>query len=563
MSGERTRILVIDDDAELARIVGAALEAEGYECIVASSARVGLELAHSRHPHLILLDVGMPDMGGRQVCRELQFGHSKDIPVVLLGTRQELHDAIAVRGAVASGRITKPLRPEHLTRLVRDLLRDALVFYDDITLLPTPAQVQAEVQRRFVQNAHLGMLYVTLEGIGALEQTQGFEVVDDVFRTVARRLIGARGSLLREDDLISVATMGNGFLILLSPSRDNGTLTEDHVFAVKRRLEQQLVEGLEEELESALFAKLGLFVGHARLTQSPKVRFRRALLEAVDSAVASLDRERDEAQHRLRQEFDRVLEGQEISCVFQPILRLDGYEVIGYELLARGPEHTELHAPEVLFEVARQQGRVADLDRVCRMTAARHGCELPARYLRFINTEPISLFFHARSHEYIREFIAGTPEALRSKTVIEITENAIIEDFEHMREVLRRIRGEGFLIAIDDAGAGYSGLQKMVEVESDFIKLDMSLTRTIEESVVRQRLVGTLRDFCQDAQIRLVAEGIETYAQLDVLRALGVGHGQGFLFAFPGSPYPLREIIPPLEGRSYLPPSGTGVHSVG
>ncbi len=136
---------------------------------------------------------------------------------------------------------------------------------------------------------------------------------------------------------------------------------------------------------------------------------------------------------------------------------------------------------------------------------------------------------------------------MRAQTVIEITENAVIDDFAHMREVVRRLRGSGFRIAIDDAGAGYAGLQTMVEIEPDFIKLDMSLTRGVESSIVKQKLVGTLRDFCRQAFITLVAEGIETRAQLDALVALGIDYGQGFLFAHPGSPHPSITVCPPVD----------------
>ena len=141
---------------------------------------------------------------------------------------------------------------------------------------------------------------------------------------------------------------------------------------------------------------------------------------------------------------------------------------------------------------------------------------------------------------------------------LEVTENAIIEDFEHMRDVVGLLRAEGFLVAIDDAGAGYSGLQTMVELEADFIKLDMSLTRGIEDSMVKRRLVKTLRDFCEGADIQLIAEGIETRPQLDVLRELGVGCGQGFLFAHPESVLLLQATVLPADERPPVAPSGPG-----
>jgi EAL domain-containing protein (putative c-di-GMP-specific phosphodiesterase class I) len=275
------------------------------------------------------------------------------------------------------------------------------------------------------------------------------------------------------------------------------------------------------------------------------VRFRRALLEAIERATHGIQQERSEVQHRLSAEFERVISGAQITCVYQPIISLCDYSVIGYELLARGPLQSELHRPDALFEVARAENRVPELDRLCRMTAARGSATLPAEYLRFINMEPIDLFSRSRGDTSVQEFIDATPEELRGQTVMEITENSVIDDFVHMRHVVDRLRERGFRIAIDDAGAGYAGLQTMVEIEPDFIKLDMSLTRNLELSKVKQKLVGTLRDFCQEAGIALLAEGIETQAQLDALLALGIPYGQGFLFARPGSPYPLRKSILP------------------
>ncbi len=545
MGEERITILVIDDDPELTLTVGANLEAAGYRVLTANGGERGLELAYTKHPHLVLLDVMMPGMDGYQVCRELQFGYTKDIPVIFLTARTELANMMEANRSGASAYITKPFRTEHLLQTVRDVLRDASVFYDEITGLPTLARVQVEVQRTLLDHAQLGVLYVTLDGVHALEQTQGFEVVDEMFRIVGRRLHEARGLLIREDDFVSISSLGNAFLLILSPARDHPFLGSDDLELVKVRLREKLFEQLEEDLEASLLAKVTLHVGCARLTQSPKVRFRRALMGAIDQATRGIERERDETRHRLSREFERVVGAGRITCVYQPIVKLDDYAVLGYELLARGPLQSELHRPDALFEVARAEARVPELDRLCRMMAARGAATLPPEYLRFINAEPINLFFHPRSDVFVQEFVDATPEDLRSRTVIEITENSVIDDFTHMRQVVRRLREQGFRIAVDDAGAGYSGLQTMVEIEPDFIKLDMSLTRGIDTSLVKQKLVGTLRDFCRQAGITLVAEGIERREQLEALLELGITVGQGFLFAYPGSPYPLQTVCPP------------------
>ncbi len=545
MSEERTTILVVDDEPDMTETVKGVLESQGYDVLTANSGEQGLEIAFTRHPHLVLLDVMMPGMDGYQVCRELQFGYTKDIPVVFLTAKTELTHMMEASRSGASAFITKPFRTDHLLQTVRDVLRDASVYYDEITGLPTLANVQVEVQHLLADHSQLGVIYVSLESINALEELEGFEVVDEVFRVVGRRLMDSRGDMLRSEDLVSISSLGNAFLIVLSPSREQGYVSDADLVAIKERIESELLVGIEEELKRRLEVQIGVFVGWGRLSQSPKVRFKRALLRAIDDAINGIQRERTLSRQGLHAEFQRILTNEQVTCVYQPIVHVSDYAVIGYELLARGPLQSELHRPDVLFEVARDQGRVPELDRLCRTMAARASSTLPEQYLRFINTEPVSLFFQARSNLFVHELVSATPSHLRGKTIIEITEKSVIEDFKRVREVVARLREQGFRVAIDDAGAGYSGLQTVVEVEPDFIKLDMSLLRNIESSRVKQRLVATMRDFCRGSEIELVAEGVETNEQLGKIVELGVPYAQGFLFAHPGSPYPLREFIKP------------------
>jgi len=545
MAEERTRILVIDDEVDLTDTVKGILEGQGYEVLTANSGEQGLEIAYTQHPRLVVLDVMMPGMDGYQVCRELQFGYTKDIPIVFLTGKADLTDMREANRSGGSAYVTKPFRAERLVQTVQDVLRDASVYFDEITGLPTLATVQSEVQRVLARSHQLGIIYVSLEGIHTLEELEGFEIADQVFRSIGERLSNARGELLRGEEIISISSLGNAFLIVLSPSREQGFISDADILAVKERVEKRLLLGVEDELQQRFEARVGLFVGWGRLSQSPKVRFKRALLRAIEDATNDVHRERVETRHRLQAELQTILAKEQVTCVYQPVVRVSDFAVMGYELLARGPLRSELHHPDTLFQVARDQGRVTELDRLCRSMAARASSTLPAQYLRFINTEPMSLFVQARGDLFVHELVAATPAELRTKTIIEVTEKSVIQDFAHVREVVARLREQGFRIAIDDAGAGYSGLQTVVETEPDFMKLDISLVRSIDSSQVKQRLVSTLRDFCQESGIELVAEGVETHEQLDKVAELGVPYAQGFLFAHPGSPYPLQEFIRP------------------
>ena len=184
---KKLHILVVDDHIDLTNMVRDVLEAQGYEVFAANSGERGLELAFTEHPHLILLDVMMPGMDGYQVCRELQFGYTKDIPVVFLTAKTQLASMMEASRSGASAFIAKPFRVEHLVQTVRDVLRDASVHYDEITGLPTLANVQVEIQRQLFNRTQLGLLYISLDGVYGLEQIQGFEVCDEVFRIVGRK----------------------------------------------------------------------------------------------------------------------------------------------------------------------------------------------------------------------------------------------------------------------------------------------------------------------------------------------------------------------------------------
>src|SRR5674476_240922 len=140
----------------------------------------------------------------------------------------------------------------------------------------TLASVQEEVQRRLFDHSQLVILYVTLDGVHALEQQRGFEAVDEVFRVIGRRVSETRGRLIRNEDFVSISSLGNAFLVILAPARDHGFVDEDDLRLVKRRLQEQLLDLLKEELESKHLAHVDLYVGYSRLGQSPKVRFKRA-----------------------------------------------------------------------------------------------------------------------------------------------------------------------------------------------------------------------------------------------------------------------------------------------
>jgi EAL domain-containing protein (putative c-di-GMP-specific phosphodiesterase class I) len=126
---------------------------------------------------------------------------------------------------------------------------------------------------------------------------------------------------------------------------------------------------------------------------------------------------------------------------------------------------------------------------------------------------------------------------MASRVVLEITERSPLSDLEEVRERVTQLRALGFRIAVDDLGAGFAGLTSFAVLNPDIVKLDMNLIRGIETSTVKRRLVASVASLCREMEMLVVAEGVETRAERDVLSDLGCDLFQGFLFARPASTF--------------------------
>jgi EAL domain-containing protein (putative c-di-GMP-specific phosphodiesterase class I) len=124
--------------------------------------------------------------------------------------------------------------------------------------------------------------------------------------------------------------------------------------------------------------------------------------------------------------------------------------------------------------------------------------------------------------------IATTPRAI----VLEITERADVEDYAHLHRAIAAL-GDRVRIAVDDAGAGYAGLQRILELRADLVKLDLALVRGVDSDPARQALVAGMAHFARRTDALLLAEGVESAAEAEALAALGVELGQGYLFGRP------------------------------
>ncbi|MFO7887557.1 MAG: GGDEF domain-containing protein [Eubacteriales bacterium] len=234
----------------------------------------------------------------------------------------------------------------------------------------------------------------------------------------------------------------------------------------------------------------------------------------------------------IKKEFFSILKFNKLSTLYQPIISLRDASILGFEALTRGPSDSLLYSPLKLFEYAEKYDKLWDLEYLCRKTIITNSKKLDDKYKLFLNVSPDiindSRFIKGFTKKYLIE-----NETSPEKIVFEITENTAIDNMSEFKNTIENYRVQNYEIAIDDAGAGYSGLNLISDINPNYIKLDMQLIRDIDKDFIKQSLIKSMVEYATLTNTDLIAEGIETRNELDKLIELGINYGQGFYIQKP------------------------------
>ena len=219
-----------------------------------------------------------------------------------------------------------------------------------------------------------------------------------------------------------------------------------------------------------------------------------------------------------------------IHAVFQPIIRSYDHSIFGYEALMRstGPFSNPLQ----LITASDALGRIEELGRAIRTNIAKALQNHPERY------EPIFVNLHPM--EFRANLLTHYDEPLlpyASRIILEVTERAQLISGSDVNQTVAALRDAGYRVALDDLGEGYAGLSWLVKLVPDIAKIDMSLVRDIQNSRMKRELVSSLVSVCRRENTLVVAEGVETREEADLLREIGCDLLQGFYFARPASSF--------------------------
>lgn len=258
----------------------------------------------------------------------------------------------------------------------------------------------------------------------------------------------------------------------------------------------------------------------------------RWLRSKVDEQRAHEEAERGErSQQEAR--ISAVLRSRALSPVYQPVAEVSTGRVVGVEALSRFSGEP-VRSPDVWFAEADRVGLGTDLQLLAIQQALQALDKLPREVFLAVNLTPAVVLDPNRR-------LLSMTEGMLDRLVLELTEQVPVEDYDALNAAIAPLREGGACLAVDDTGAGYAGLKHLIALGPEVVKLDLSLTRGIDHDPARRALASALVSFGRDTGARVVAEGVETPAEYEALRALEVPLAQGYFIA---RPQPLAEVLP-------------------
>jgi diguanylate cyclase (GGDEF)-like protein/PAS domain S-box-containing protein len=437
-------------------------------------------------------------------------------------------------------------------RMENDLERLAL--FDPLTGLPNRALFSDRLVQALSRRGRgdtTAVYFLDIDRFKRINDSLGHGAGDEVLREVARRL----QAVLRPED--TVARFGGDEFTIVCESV-GGVL---EAVSIADRLQQPLREPLRANgAELRLSASIGVALaepgdpveGQRLLEDADAAMYRAkerggARTELFDSAM----RDRAVESLAIEQELQRALERGELRLFYQPAINLATGELVGAEALVRW-QHPErgLLEPASFLPVAEETGLIVPVGAWVVEEAARQLAEWRSRP----ETAGMRLSVNLGASELTHpDAVATVLQAVRQAgvdpdaLVIEVTESTAMADRETGFRALRELSAEGLRVAIDDFGTGYSSLDQLRRMPVDVIKVDRSFVRAMSDGDSDRELVAAVVGMGRALRLTVVAEGIETDEQAEVLRELGCNFGQGFLFARPLSQGQLEELMAARE----------------
>jgi diguanylate cyclase len=566
------KILVIEDEAPIRANILKILNFKGYETVAAEDGEIGIQQAKRHLPDLIVCDVMMPQLDGYGVLYALrQDPETSAIPLVFLTakadradfrqgmnlgaddyltkpfTSAELLETVSARLAKQAS-VTQPLVDE-IKRVAENLSRVAYI--DPLTDLPNRIflrhkllEAVTQAQRR---QSQVGVLCLNLDRFSTVNTSLGNFAGDSLLQAVAGRLLALA------DDSMTVARLGGDEFSLVVPETDRqrlATLAQKLVATLAQpySLEDQppVQSPVQSPGQSEVFLPVTIGVSLYSETSTQVDQ----LLTQADSARRLCRKQGgnsylfyegamltvDQDLRSLQVDLNIALERSEFLLHYQPQINAITGRMVGMEALLRWQHPTRgLVSPATFIPLAEETGMIVPIGAWVLRTACTEVKALQASSLTPLR---VSVNLSARQFrqpdllEQVVQILAETqfdPHQL----VLELTETSVMEDIEGAIHTLQAFKKMGIEISIDDFGTGYSSLSYLRRLPIDVLKVDRSFVSQVTDNEHDAAIATAIIAMAKSLKLKVIAEGVETEAQLSFLRQHGCHLIQGFIYSRP------------------------------
>jgi EAL domain-containing protein (putative c-di-GMP-specific phosphodiesterase class I) len=394
-----------------------------------------------------------------------------------------------------------------------------------------------DLDRELTERGSLGMLVLDASLLRSIEDRYGLQPYEEVRQRVLTIIEDARGKDYRAGDLLCLdRPRGLRFLFLLERKRRrNVPLSVADLRAARARVMSSLVPSIARAAFPYIKPSDGRSrpeVGHGLAVYNPLLHPARMVERAFEDALAQASHQRRSEELLVLERLQDVLLRERVVTAYQPILRMKEGTILGFEALSRGPRGSGLDSADALFEAARSHGLEVELDRLCRRRALLASGRIPSNAKIFVNTLPATMRDPQFRGKALIDFL-DRAQVSPDRIVIEITEKLVIENYALFRDTMADFAQLGMAFAVDDVGAGYSGLESIHKLKPSYLKIDMGLVRDVHVSTVNRAMAKAIITLGHRIGAKVIAEGIENEEEAQVLRALEVDFGQGYHLARP------------------------------
>jgi diguanylate cyclase len=569
-------VLMIDDEPMLTDVIQAYLEDAGYTHLVAvNDPTVALETARRCKPSLVLLDLMMPKVSGFDILEQLRRDDElRYVPVIVLTAASDPATKLRALDLGATEFLAKPVDASELVLRVRNSLalkvyQDRLANSDPLTGLPNRRafvdRSNASIEHARVLGSRLSLLHVKLDRFHQVSALLGPAASEQMLSRVARRLVGCvrrDHDDLRENRLetVMVSRLGSEAFVILLPHIDAPEVAE----LVARRVLEAMARpfrlggngvGNDDVVNNpsigiSMFPEDGAsaddLMGYAASAAEHAQSAGRNTWRFYSKEFNQISIERIKIEAQLR----RAIERKELSVVYQPKVDRHSGLIMAAEALLRW-KHPEMGniAPDRFIPIAEETGLICDIgafvvDQACAELARWRTCGL-GHVKVAVNLSRQELV----SEHLVRDIrnVMKRHHIERGQLVLELTEGTLIDRIGPASLQLKQLRELGVEISIDDFGTGYSSMTYVKHFPLDELKIDRSFVQGLPDDKADLAIVHAITVLGHSLGMRVVAEGIETTAQLEAVQALGIDQFQGYLLGKPLPPDQFEALAKSFE----------------